>query len=44
MHLQWKANEVMSNELIRNLALNFATVAVVSLITIANIQVSIVYI
>ena len=39
MYVQWEANEVISDELIRNLSLTFATIAVVSLLLVANIQV-----
>ena len=39
MYVQWEANEVISAELIRNLSLTFATIAVVSLLLIANLQV-----
>merc|ERR1712141_225267 len=41
MYIQWEANEVISAELIRNLSLTFATIAVVSLLLIANLQVCI---
>merc|ERR1719273_597927 len=41
MYVQWEANEVISAELIRNLSLTFATIAVVSLLLIANLQVCI---
>ena len=39
MYVQWEANEVISDELIRNLSLTFGTIAFVSLLLIANIQV-----
>ena len=41
MYIQWEANRVISDELIRNLSLTFATIAVVSLLLIINLQVSI---
>merc|ERR1711983_729424 len=39
MYVQWEANEVISDELIRNLSLTFATIAVVSLLLVINLQV-----
>ena len=41
MFIQWEAHRVMSHELIRNLSLTFATIAIVSLTLIANLQVCI---
>ena len=40
MYIQWEANRIISDELIRNLSLTFATIAVVSLLLIINLQVS----
>ena len=40
IYLQLEANQIMSDELIRNLSLTFATILVVSLISIPNLQVS----
>jgi len=39
MYIQWEANRIISDELIRNLSLTFATIAVVSLLLIINLQV-----
>ena len=40
MYIQWEANETISHELIRNIGLTFATIAIVSLVLIMNLQVS----
>ena len=40
MYIQWEANRIISDESIRNLSLTFATIAVVSLLLIINLQVS----
>ncbi len=40
MYVQWEANEIISDELIRNLSLTFGTIALVSLLLIANFQVN----
>ena len=40
IYQQWEANETISHELIRNLGLTFATIAVISLVLIMNFQVS----
>ena len=42
MYIQWEANETISHELIRNIGLTFATIAIVSLVLIMNLQVSII--
>jgi hypothetical protein len=39
MYLQWEANTVLSEELVRNLSLTFATIAFVSYFSISNLQV-----
>lgn len=39
MYMQWEANETISSELIRNLALTFTTILIVSLVLILNIQI-----
>ncbi len=39
MYIQWEANEIISDELIRNLSLTFATIAVVSLLLIIELRV-----
>lgn len=41
MYVQWEANEIISDELIRNLSITFATIAVVSILLIVNVQVSV---
>lgn len=41
IYTQWEANETISAELVRNLGLTFATIAIVSLILIMNVQVCI---
>ena len=43
MYIQWEANETISHELIRNIGLTFATIAIVSLVLIMNLQVSIIF-
>ena len=40
MYIQWEANDIISDELIRNLSLTFATIAIVSLILIIDLRVS----
>ena len=40
MYIQWEANEIISDELIRNLTLTFATIAIVSTIFIIDLRVS----
>ena len=42
MYIQWEANEIISDELIRNLSLTFATIAFVSFILIIDLRVSII--
>ena len=42
MYIQWEANETISHELIRNLGLTFATIAIVTIVLIMNLQVSMV--
>lgn len=39
MYIQWEANEIISDELIRNLTLTFATIAIVSTIFIIDLRV-----
>ena len=43
MYIQWEANETISHELIRNIGLTFATIAIVSLVLIMNLQVSTIF-
>ena len=38
-YLQWEANTVLSEELVRNLSLTFGTIAIVSYFSISNLQV-----
>ena len=38
-YMQWDANETISNDLIRNLGLTFATIAIVTFALIINIQI-----
>lgn len=40
MYVQWEANIIISQQLIRNLGLAFGTIAVVNLVLIADIVVS----
>lgn len=37
-YIQWEANEIISSELIRNLSLTFAAIAIVTFLFIPNIQ------
>lgn len=39
MYIQWEANDIISDELIRNISLTFATIAIVSLILIIDLRV-----
>ena len=40
MYVQWEANTIISDELIRNLTLTFGTIGIVSLILIIDLRVS----